>query len=333
MTLHPAVIALLVASLMTGFMVLYAAWYGVRILRQWEIGSGSERQLELERRTCLISTLLSVTFALQILSLFLYVFTADVLHGMFSGAMCAAGTLNVNGFGYPVLILKIVTFLLAGLWLIVNHADTRGYDFPLIKAKNVLLLAIAPLVLAEGYLQYRYFAGLHADVITSCCGSLFGQGQKGIAGDLAALPAGPMEVAFFGGMAATMACGIRFHRTGRGGYLFSVASSVTFVVAVASMISFICLYIYELPTHHCPFCILQKEYGYVGYVLYIALFGGGVAGMGVGVLMPFRRRGSMARVIPSLQRRLTAVTLVLYLLFTLVVSYRILFSPLRQATG
>jgi hypothetical protein len=130
-------------------------------------------------------------------------------------------------------------------------------------------------------------------------------------------------------MAATIACGIRFHRTGRGGYLFSVASAVTFAVALASMISFICLYIYELPTHHCPFCILQKEYGYIGYVLYIALFGGGVAGMGVGVLMPFRGRASMARVIPALQRRLTAVTLVLYLLFTIVVSYRVLFSPFR----
>jgi len=329
LTLHPAVLALLAASLLTGCMVLYAGWYGARILLQWEIGSGSERQLELERRTYLISTLLSVAFALQILSLFLFVFTADRIHGMFSGAMCAAGTLNVNGFGYPVLILKTVTFLLAGLWLVVNHADTRGYDYPLIKPKYALLLVLGPLVLVEGYLQYRYFAGLHPDVITSCCGSLFGQGQKGIGGDLAALPAGPMEAAFFGGMAATFACGIRFHRTGRGGYLFSAASAIAFALAVASILSFICLYIYELPTHHCPFCILQKEYGYVGYLLYVPLFSGGVAGMGVGVLMPFRGRGSMARVVPALQRRLTEMTLILYLLFTLVVSYRILFSPLR----
>jgi len=51
--------------------------------------------------------------------------------------------------------------------------------------------------------------------------------------------------------------------------------------------------------------------------------------MGAGVLMPFRGRGSMARVVPALQRRLTGTTLILYLLFTLVVSYRILFSTLR----
>ena len=31
--------------------------------------------------------------------------------------MCADGTLGVNGYGYPVLILKIINCLLAGVWL------------------------------------------------------------------------------------------------------------------------------------------------------------------------------------------------------------------------
>ena len=37
----------------------------------------------------------------------------------------------------------------------------------------------------------------------------------------------------------------------------------------------------------------------------------------------------MARVIPPLQRRLTAATLLLYLVFTLIVSYRMLATPFR----
>jgi len=97
---------------------------------------------------------------------------------------------------------------------------------------------------------------------------------------------------------------------------------------VAALISFICLFFYELPTHHCPFCILQKEYGYVGYILYIALLGGGVAGMGTGVLTPLRKSGSMVRVVPSLQRRLIAANLLLYLIFSLIVSWRMIFSSL-----
>jgi hypothetical protein len=329
MILHPAILALLCASLLTSFMAIHAGWHGVRILQKWDIGSGSELQLSLERRTYLVSTIVSIACAVQIFSLFLYIYTADRLHGLFSGAMCAAGTLNANGFGYPVLILKVANFLLAGVWLVVNHADTRGYDYPLIRAKYRLLLAIAPLLLLEAFFLFAYFKGLHADVITSCCGSLFSQEKPGIAGDLASLPAGPMAAAFYGGMAATFASGIYHYRTGRGGWLFAAVSTLAFGIAAVSLVSFISLYFYELPTHHCPFCILQKEYGYVGYALYATLLGGGVTGLGAGALDPFRGRGSMARVIPSLQRRLAAATLLLYLVFTLIVSYRMLATPFR----
>lgn len=329
MILHPAVLALLIGSLMISSMLLYAVWYGVWIVALWDIKSGSERQLSLERRTYLISTILSYALAFQLLSLFLFIYTADHLHSLFSGAMCAAGTLNVNAFGYPLLILKIVNFLLAGLWLIINHADTRGYDYPLIKIKYALLIAIAPIVFLETFFQFGYFLGLHADVITSCCGSLFSLDKPGLASDLAGLPAAPMEVAFYAGMAATACAGLYFYRKGRGGYLFSGVSFLTFIIAIASLISFICLYFYELPTHHCPFCILQKEYGYVGYALYITLLGGGMAGMGTGALQPLSKQGSMPHVIPALQKRLTALNLILYLLFTLIVTYRLLFSPLR----
>lgn len=329
MILHPAILALLIGSLLTGMMLLYAASYGIIILRRWDIKSGSELQLSLERRTYLISTILSYTLAFQILSLFLFIYTADHLHTLFNGAMCAAGTLNADPFGYPLLILKIVNFLLAGVWLIINHADTRGYDYPLIKVKYAFLLLLAPLIILEAYFQFRYFLGLHADVITSCCGSLFSLDRPGLAGDLASLPSGPMKVAFFAGMAATAVSGLYFFLRARGGYIFSLLSFCTFLVAAASLISFICLYFYELPTHHCPFCILQREYGYVGYALYLTLLGGGVAGIGTGVLMPMRNYVSLARILPVLQRKLTATTLILYLIFTLLVSYRMIFSSFR----
>lgn len=329
MILHPAVLALLIGSLLISFMLFYAVWYGIRIVGRWDIKSGSEQQLCLEKRTYLISTILSYTLAFQLISLFLFIYTADHLHTLFSGAMCAAGTLNVNGFGYPLLIMKIVNFLLAGLWLIINHADTRGYDYPLIRIKYALLIAIAPLVILETFFQFAYFLGLHADVITSCCGSLFSLDKPGIAGDLASLPAVAMELAFFSGMLATTCTGLYFYSKGRGGYLFSGVSFLTFIVGAASLVSFICLYFYELPSHHCPFCILQKEYGYAGYALYITLLGGGVAGIGTGALQSLRKQGSMTRVIPALQKRLTASNLILYLLFTIIVTYRMIFSSLR----
>jgi len=117
MILHPAIIALVLVSLLISGMVVYASFFGVQIIRRWDIQSGSEEQLGLERRTYLISTILTYMLVFQIGSLFLYVYTADSLHSLFVGAMCAAGTLNVNSYGYPTFLLKILNFVLAGLWL------------------------------------------------------------------------------------------------------------------------------------------------------------------------------------------------------------------------
>ena len=135
MIFHPLVLSLYVSSALVAFMVLYAAGFGAQILGKWDLTSGSELQLALERKTYLVSTLLAYGFGAQLLSLFLFVFTADRLHSLFVGAMCAAGTLYLNGYGYPVLILKAANFIVAGLWLLVNFVDNRGYDYPLIRVK------------------------------------------------------------------------------------------------------------------------------------------------------------------------------------------------------
>lgn len=326
---HPAILALISASLLTGLMLIYAGWYGTQILFKWDLNSGSERQLELERRTYLISVILSYALIFQIAALFLYIFTADNLHNHFTGAMCAAGSLAANSYGYPVLIMKIINCLLAGVWLIINHVDNRGYDYPLIRSKYRMLILLAPLALLEALLQFIYFFNLKADVITSCCGSLFSADKRSIAGEIAGLPSGPMQLAFFSIMAATIFSGCYFYMKKKGGGIFSLFSSLAFVVAVASLISFISLYFYELPSHHCPFCILQKEYGYVGYVLYATLLGGAISGLGVGALIPFAACKSMAGIIPATQRRLTAITVILYLLFTMIISWRMLSTSFR----
>lgn len=314
---HPAIISLLVSSAIICFLVVFAGAKGAAIIRQWDISSGSERQLQLERSTYLISTILGFTLFFQVISLFLYIFTTDYLHNLFVGAMCAAGTLNANHFGYPVLTLKIFTCLFAGVWLVFNHVDSKGYDYPLIKAKYLLLLALVPCVAVETALQFLYFGGLKAQVITSCCGSLFSAAGNSLTSDLAALPRVPMEIALAVTLAAAILFGVLFRLTGKGGYLFAVAGTFAFVISVASLISFISLYVYELPTHHCPFCILHSEYTYIGYPLYGALLVAGISSISVGALMPARNMASLKNIVPAIQSTLTTVSVILYLLFGL----------------
>ena len=293
-------------------MLVYANFHGVKILRAWNIQSGSEQQLNLERKTYLISTLVNNAFGFQLISLFLFIYTADRLSSFFVGAMCAAGSLYVNDWGYPAVILKIVNSVLAGIWLIINFTDNRAYDYPLIRIKYALLIVITPFVLGEMIVQGNYFLRLKPDIITSCCGALFSKGSETMIAEIIALPFIPVAAAFFSAMALTFLIGIYFYSSGRWAYAFFFMTLITFFASVTSLIAFVSLYFYELPTHHCPFCVLQKEYSYVGYPIYMAILGGVIAGPAVGVLNFFRNIQSLEEVIPSLQRRLVLVSLISY---------------------
>ena len=326
MIFHPAIIALFLSSALICFLMVYSSYFAVLIHRKWDLRNGSELQLIMERRTYLISTVLTYIFAFQILSFFLYIYTADRLHSLFVGAMCAAGTLQVNPYGYPALLLKIFNCLLAGLWLILNYTDNQAFDYPLIRTKYAFLLLLTPLLLTETFLQGAYFLNLQPNIITSCCGSLFSIGEKTFASEIASLPSLPMKAGFYLSMGATGAVGLLFYLRNRGGYLFSALSAATFLVSIASLISFISLYYYELPTHHCPFCILQEEYKHVGYLLYFLLFAGGISGSGVGILMPFRKMKSLAVFIPVLQKKLVWIALATNFLFTVFVTYKMVFT-------
>ena len=331
MVFHPAIYALLVGSVLISAMLCYSAYHGLRILKSWNITSGSELQLNLERRTYLISTLVTYAFAFQLISLFLFIFTADQLHTLFVGAMCAAGSLNVNDFGYPTVILKTVNFLLAGLWLILNFTDNRAYDYPLIKKKYLLLLLITPAIVIEAFIQANYFLEMKPNIITSCCGTLFSVDAEGVTSGIVALPVLPVSAAFYAAMVLTAALGIYFYVKGRGAYLFSLANTGAFILSIVALISYVSLYIYELPTHHCPFDILQANYNFVGYPLYAGLLGSAVSGMGVGLITPFKKIKSLAQVIPSVQQRLTLTSLICNSIFLGIVVYSVASSNLNLA--
>ena len=76
---------------------------------------------------------------------------------------------------------------------------------------------------------------------------------------------------------------------------------------VAGILSFVSLYVYEHPNHHCPFCILKPEYGYQGYLLYLPLFVATAAGLAVGAVQPFARRESLREIVPTFSRNLAAI--------------------------
>lgn len=331
MILNPAIIALLGSALLTVGVAVYACVLGARIVTAWDLASGSSLQLRLERQTYLISTIMAWLMGIEIFSLFLLIYTADYIHPTFVGAMCAAGTFNVNGYGYPALVVKIVSVIACGVWMMVNQADNQAEDYPLIHIKYRLLFAITGILAAGAVLLILYFKGLRADIITSCCGTLFSSETRSIAGDIAALPVRYTRILFFVCAVLHVRASVHLLATGRGGRVLGWVSGVYFVVGLAAVISFISVYYYELPTHHCPFDILQSGYHYIGYPLYAGLFGFAVVGLGIGVLDRFGNVPSLAAVVPAMQRHYAWIGLAASILVLAIALYPMLFSSFTLA--
>ncbi|MBZ4022267.1 hypothetical protein CKO11_07330 [Rhodobacter sp. TJ_12] len=305
MIFRTPILTLLLVSALAILVALGAAWFGQRVLRQWDLTSGSRAQLLMERRTELISTLFAMVMLAEAVALFLFVFNADRMAALFVGAMCAVGTLNVNPYGFPALYAKIGVFFAAAVWLVMDHVDRLGRDYPLTRAKYALVLAIAPLVIVAGGLELAWYLGLKTDVITSCCSKLFTPANAGISDEMAAVDPALALWALAGAQVLVLALGTFAAKTGRGHGLFALAGAVFFAVALTAMVSVIALYVYENPNHHCPFCILKPEYGYIGYAFYIPLFGATALALGLGAVAPFKRRGSLRAPLPPVLRRLT----------------------------
>lgn len=329
MVLNPAVIALISGSFLISGFAVYASVTGLTIIRWWDIRSGSELQLILERKTYLLSTIVAYLLGFELLSLFLFIYTADYMHGLFVGAMCAAGSLNVNAYGYPTLTLKTINSILSGIWLILNYTDNQGFDYPLIKTKYKFLLYIVGSLTLETVLLTNYFLSMSPDVITSCCGTLFSEDTLSIAGEIASLSPYITKTLFYGSLWFTLITGVRFYFTEKDARLFSYLSMWLLFFSLISIISFISVYFYELPTHHCPFCLLQKEYDYIGYTIYACLFIAGIAGGGVGVIDRYKGLQSLQDIIPRLQKRLTLVSMVGYAIFAAISIYPMVFSDFR----
>ena len=321
MLLQPPVLALLLMSSLQLLIAVAVVPFSVSIVRHWNLDDASERQILLERRTRLVSTLVGFVMVLQILSLPVFVFTADRLAAQLSGAMCAVGTLNASVYGFPALAVQIAAFFAAVAWLAIDAMDTSVPTYPLTRPKYGAALGLAPVLAAAAVLQWAFFAALEPDVITSCCARVFTSGTGTLAGSLSALPSRAAMIVFFASLAAVAGLSYYVSAGPRGpgsAALAGGAGLVAFPAAISGIVSFVAPAVYDDVLHHCPFCILKAEYSHQGYLLYVPLF---VAAAGslwllcasVGALSP-----GLRPVLPGAQRRWAAAAAAGYALVAVI---------------
>jgi len=276
--LNPHTIVYLLSEGVLWLLMALAAVVSVHILWRWNFDKSTEEQYALERRAYLVMTILLAAFALKFLLLPFFVFGIDRLSDLVPGAMCAAGVISANGYGLPLLFLKLLILFLLILWIALNHYDLEAKRYPWFRLKSLLFLLIFALVSVELWMDWAYFTHIDLNRPVSCCSALFGQLEGANP-----LPFGldiPKLLLLFYllyalTVAATLARQTLLQILGYGLFVF---------VAYYAVVYFFGTYVYELPTHKCPFCMLQKEYWYVGYFIWGFLFGGVFLGLVAGLL-------------------------------------------------
>jgi hypothetical protein len=294
MILHPWILGLIIghsALLLVFSLGVINAW---QVFRRWDYDSTEERQFLLEKKTYLVSTVMNFALFVQILMLLLFEMAADELADVLPGAMCAVGTLSSNTYGFPLLDLKIFSFFVYFTWLMINHLDNQMETYPLVRKKNLGVMLIYPLPVAETVLLFLFALHLDPSVITSCCGSVYNEGAEGLGGSLAGASAGLILPLFFSIVMLLLLNRFIFRRWSGvkewlGNLLEFPLWIAFFMSSIVVVTSFISTYVYEMLSHKCPFCFMGVEYKFYGVPLYFCLFFATAAGI-TGALLGYIRR-------------------------------------------
>ena len=320
MFLNPWSLALSLCSLIVLVLGAVAGRTAVRVLRFWEPGSDSNRQIRLENAIWLSSTLIAYGLGFQIITLILFVLAADEFCQVIVGAMCATGALLANPYGMPALLVKLSGVFFYGFWILLHQLDIRSEQYPLVRLKYLTLLLLLPLLLLDVSLQTLYIAGIKPDIITSCCAVVFGESNGGGSNLLSGYSQQGLLLAFAGSIVSLAALGLGLGLSRRwrpwlaglyaAGWLWFFGLSLVVITTVISS------YVYAMPYHKCPFCLLKPEYYYFGFALYGTLIPATFFGVSAAFAGLVRGRPGLAGVVARYQRLAVRLSLILLGIFS-----------------
>jgi len=273
--LTPEVLVILILDAIFAFLGTIAFVLSLKIVFKWDINSTSTTQYKLEKQSYLIATIIKYILYIKLPMFLYFIFVQDKLSIYIPGAMCAVGVVNSTSYGFYAMIVKIINLYLFSSWLVLNKVDLENEKMPYTKIKFVFYIIIYFFLMSEITLQVMEFFSLDPSRIVSCCGTVFSAASKSYVSSLLSLPNSLIVSVFYINFLLVL-ISYAFKKT----IYFMVLNLFFIFTAIVSLIAFFGTYIYELPTHHCPFCMLQGDYHYIGYVLYTTLFIGTFSAIG-----------------------------------------------------
>ena len=249
------------------FSLLSVAFYqSLRVLKKYDINATDASQYKLEKKSYLLISIISLSIIIKFILLPFFVHTLDTLSSIVPGAMCGAGVIQANEYGELALFVKIVVVLLSLLWLTLNAYDEKTLKQPYFKTKLYFFMFIYTLMILELFLELKFLTNISTESPVLCCSSIYSDEA-----DKNPLPFNLSTVSLlilFYSLYIIVLLVNYFKKR----YLVALVSLFFVYISYYTIVYFLGTYIYELPTHKCPFCMLQSDYYFIGYAIFASLF-------------------------------------------------------------
>jgi hypothetical protein len=254
----------------------YAAWVALKILRFYRLRSRAEGQLALERQAELASTLARVGAGVLLLSLLLSVWTADRLSSEIRGAMCGYGVVHANAAGPWSLACTMGTALVAGIYLEILRFERHVRGLELMRPLALITLVLSGLTILDFSFAYQWLAKLDLSVVASCCSTSVDSAAGATQGWDPSSGSLRQTIGITSIIATVLSVGVGFwmaKRPARAGIVGAAwLGLVTLVLALGATVHQVAPYVYEVPYHHCPYCLFKADVFGFGYPIYGTMF-------------------------------------------------------------
>lgn len=277
MILTPEVLAIFILNTIFGLFGIIAFYLSVKIYLNWDLSSTSKTQYRLEKQSYLAATIIKFIFIIKVPLFLFFVFTLDKISNVLTGAMCGAGVVDATDTGTFLFVLKIINLYIFAYWIALHNEDASREDQPFVKQKFAFFIVAFFLFMAELIIEGVMFGSIEIDKMVSCCGTLYSSTSTSAISSIFALDTSLLLYMFYGIFFLIVLFYFLKNR-----YLFAISNALFVPISLITLIVFFGTYIYELPSHHCPFCFLQSDYYFVGYFIYAFLFLGTFYGLVVG---------------------------------------------------
>jgi len=277
--LTPEVLTLFILNALFVIFATVAFILSLRITLYYDKQSTTPVQYRLEKQSYLSATIIKYIFSIKIPLFIFFIFTLEKISLILPGAMCSAGVVNATDYGLYLLVLKLLNLYLFAYWILLNSQDMKSETQPYIKIKFQLFMALYILLVTEIIVESLMFFSIDIKDVVDCCGVVFSVSDNSYMAEIIGAPIFVQVSLFYTLFLVMILAYIKKLKR-----IFSILNVLFVFVSLATLIGFFGTYIYEMPTHHCPFCFLAHEYNYIGYLLYIFLFVGTFYGASLALL-------------------------------------------------